>query len=47
MRMVIVLLLLVFWCVLAVRAFQRGDMTMAVLFAVIGVALTVWRLRRA
>ncbi|HEX4600105.1 MAG TPA: hypothetical protein VH116_01830 [Gemmatimonadales bacterium] len=47
MRMVIVLLLLVFWCVLAFRAFQRGDMTMAVLFAAIGVVLTVWRLRRA
>jgi hypothetical protein len=46
MRMVVVLVLLVFWCVLAFRAFQRGDMTIAVLYAVVGIVLTVWRLRR-
>ena len=46
MRMLVVLLLLVLWCFIAVRAWQRGDTTMAVVYALIGVALTVWRLRR-
>lgn len=44
--MIIVLLLLLVWLYLAARAFQRGDTGMAIVFAVIGVGLTVWRLRR-
>ncbi len=46
MRMIVVILLLVFWLFLAFRALQRGDTTMAILFAVIGLALTLYRLRR-
>ena len=47
MRMVIVVLLLVFWLFFAYRAFARGDMAMAGLFLLIGLALTIYRLRRA
>jgi hypothetical protein len=39
-------LLLFFWLFLAGRAFQRGDMPLAAFYVVIGVALTVYRLRR-
>jgi hypothetical protein len=41
------LILLVFWLVLAYRAFQRGDMMMAGVFLAAGIALTIWRLRGA
>ncbi len=41
----LVLLLLVFWIFLAYRALLRGDMVMAALFGVVGVSLTVYRLR--
>ena len=47
MRNVVVLLLLVFWLFLAYRSYARGDMAMAGLFALIGIALTAYRLRRA
>ncbi len=47
MRMVIVVLLLVFWLFFAYRAFARGDTAMAGLFLLIGLALTIYRLRRA
>jgi hypothetical protein len=47
MRNVIVLLLLGFWLFLAYRSYARGDTSMAVVFVVIGVALTAWRLRRS
>jgi uncharacterized membrane protein YoaT (DUF817 family) len=47
MRPMIVVLLLVFWLFLAYRSFERGDMAMAVLFLLIGIALTIYRLRRA
>jgi len=46
MRMVFVLLLLVFWLYLAARAWQHGETGMAIVLAVVGIALTVWRLRR-
>ena len=46
MRMLIVVLLLVFWLFLAYRSFERGDMAMAGLFVLIGLALTAYRLRR-
>jgi hypothetical protein len=47
MRPVIVLLLLGFWLFLAYRSFAQGDMGMAGLFLLIGIALTIYRLRRA
>jgi hypothetical protein len=46
MRNVIVVLLLVFWLFLSYRSFARGDMAMAGLFLLIGIALTIYRLRR-
>ncbi len=46
MRLAIVVLLLVFWIFLAVRALQRGDTALAGFFLVIGVALTAYRLRK-
>lgn len=42
----LVFLLLVFWIFLAYRALERGDTVMAALFGVIGISLTVYRLRR-
>ncbi len=47
MGMALPLLLLVIWLYLAWRSFQRGDLAMAGLFLVIGIALTVYRLRLA
>jgi hypothetical protein len=44
MRVGFVLLLLAFWCYLAFTAFQRGDGTRAVVYLVIGLALTAYRL---
>jgi len=41
----LVLLLLVFWIFLAYRALARGDIVMAALFGIVGVSLTVYRLR--
>lgn len=46
MRNAIIVLLLVFWLFLAYRSFGRGDMAMAGLFLLIGIALTIYRLRR-
>jgi len=45
-RNVIIGLLFLVWLLLAYRAYQRGDMAMAALFLVIGVALAVYRLGR-
>jgi hypothetical protein len=47
MRMPLVILLLVFWMFLAFRSLQRGDTTMAILFVVVGISLTVYRLKRS
>lgn len=47
MPVAIVLVLLVFWAVMAFRAFQRGDLLLAGVFLAVGIALTVYRLRRA
>lgn len=46
MPVAVVLILLVFWAVLAFRAFQRGDLLLAGVFLTVGIALTVYRLRR-
>lgn len=42
----LVFLLLVFWIFLAYRALQRGDTDMAILFGVVGISLTAYRLQR-
>jgi hypothetical protein len=42
----LVFLLLVFWIFLAYRALQRGDTAMAILFGVVGISLTAYRLQR-
>lgn len=44
MRTPIVLVLLCFWLFMAFRAFQRGDMMMALVLLAVGVALTAWRM---
>jgi hypothetical protein len=41
----LVFLLLVFWIFLAYRALERGDTVMAAVFGVVGISLTVYRLR--
>jgi hypothetical protein len=40
----LVLLLAAFWIYLAYHAYSRGDVTMALIFLVVGGAITVWRL---
>jgi hypothetical protein len=46
MPMPVVLLLLVFWIYLAYQALLRGDTTRAILYIAVGLALTVYRLRK-
>jgi hypothetical protein len=41
----VTLVLLVFWLVLAYRQFQRGDLVLAGVFLLVGIVLTVYRLR--
>jgi hypothetical protein len=43
MRTPIILILLVFWCWLAIRAFELGDTTAAIIYALVGAALTAYR----
>jgi len=45
MKLSLVIVLLAVWIFLAVRAFQRGDATLAMVFLVVGAALTAYRLR--
>jgi hypothetical protein len=47
MPIAITLVLLVFWLALAYRSFQRGDMLLAGVFLLVGVVLSVYRLRGA
>ena len=47
MRHVIIVLLLCLWLYLAYSEYQAGNMMLAGLFLLIGIALTTWRLRRA
>jgi hypothetical protein len=47
MPIAVVLVLLVFWAAMAFRAFQRGEPMLAGVFLAVGIALTVYRLRRA
>ena len=37
--------LFVFWMVIAYREYERGDMLLAGVFALVGVVLTVYRIR--
>ena len=46
MRMFVIVALLIFWIVLAVREFQHGDMLLGFVFVVVGIALTGYRLTR-
>jgi hypothetical protein len=47
MPIAVTLLLLLFWLVIAYRQYQRGDMVLAVIFLLVGVVLTVYRIRQA
>lgn len=47
MPIALTLVLLVFWLALAYRSFQRGDMLLAGVFLLVGVMLSVYRLRGA
>lgn len=46
MPVALTLVLLVFWLVMAHRALQRGDMLLATVFLLVGIVLSVYRLRR-
>jgi len=41
------LALLLVWLALAYRSYQRGDLLLSGIFLLVGVVLTVYRLRRA
>jgi len=47
MPLAVTLVLLVFWIAMAYRAFVRGDLLLAGVFALVGVVLTVYRWRAA
>lgn len=46
MKIVVIVALAIFWLALAYREFQVGDMLLAGVFLLVGVALTAYRLRR-
>jgi hypothetical protein len=46
MKYTVIVALAVFWLVMAYRQYQRGDMVLAGVFVVAGIALTVYRLRK-
>ncbi len=46
MRIGIIVALAIFWLVLAYREYQQGDMLLAGVFIIAGIALTIYRLRR-
>jgi hypothetical protein len=45
MPVAVTAVLFIFWIALAFRRFQQGDMMMAGIFALVGVVLTIHRLR--
>ena len=47
MPIAVTLVLLLFWLGLAYRQYQRGDLVLAAVFLVVGVVLTVYRIRQA
>jgi hypothetical protein len=46
MKFVVIVALAIFWLVMAYRQFERGDMLLAGVFLLVGIALTVYRLRK-
>jgi len=46
MRIAVIAILFVFWMAMAFIQFQRGDMVLAGLFVLVGIALTIYRLRK-
>ena len=46
MRTTIIVALCIFWLVLAYRQFQRGDMLLAGVFLLVGIALTAYRVSK-
>ena len=47
MPIVVTLALLLFWVVIAYRQYQRGDMVLAGIFLLVGIVLTIYRIRQA
>jgi hypothetical protein len=47
MPIAVTLALLLFWLVVAYRQYQRGDMLLAAIFLFVGIALAIYRIRRA
>ena len=47
MPIAVTLLLLLCWLAIAYRQYQRGDMVLATIFLLVGVVLTVYRIRQA
>jgi len=47
MPIAVTLVLLLFWLTLAYRQYQRGEVALAALFLLVGVVLTVYRIRQA
>ncbi len=45
MPVAVTLVLLFFWLAMAYRSFQRGDLMLAAVFLLVGVVLSVYRLR--
>jgi hypothetical protein len=43
MPIAVVFVLFIFWIVMAYRAFERGDMLLAGVFALVGVVLSAYR----
>jgi hypothetical protein len=46
MRIAVIVVLCIFWMAMAFREFQRGDMVLAGVFILVGIVLTVYRLRK-
>jgi hypothetical protein len=46
MKIGIIVLLAIFWAVMAYRQFERGDMLLGGVFILVGIALTVYRVRK-
>jgi hypothetical protein len=47
MPIAVVLILLVFWLAMAYREFERGDLMLAGIFVLVGIALTAYRYQAA
>jgi len=46
MKYGVIIVLAIFWVVMAYRQFARGDMVLGGVFALAGIALTVFRLQK-